>query len=490
VSLYGYPRDIPPTPDDEFDAYPAALPTSGVVAHARVPQPRPEDPPADESLWTPADIPPPEAPPARAVPDDPEPEPVSVPAPPTPIDPNALGDLGVEIEGDEAIPPWDRRPLMIVIAGALVLLLIGIGAGLLSRDYFLRPGPPPQWLPGGPKPSPGASASPSAAAAPPAANGVITLSGVGDVIMGTLPASLPPNDGAGMFDPVKAALAADVVMGNLESALSESTGFVKCSTASNLCYQFYLPPRYANHLKEAGFEVMNLANNHTNDMGPTGLRNTRAALDAANVGYTGAKGEIAYVEANGVKVAVLGFSPTSGQNVKDIEGAKTLVAKAAANADLVVIQMQGGAEGQDKTHVVPGHEFFAGEDRGDLMAFSHAVIDAGADVVFGHGPHVMRGMEFYKGRLIAYSLGNFCGYKTLNSEGISGVGGVLRVTLNRDGTWVGGTLAPTVMVKGGLPEPDPQKQALTLVDGLSKADFHTAAATIDHTSGAITPAAP
>ncbi len=100
--------------------------------------------------------------------------------------------------------------------------------------------------------------------------------------------------------------------------------------------------------------------------------------------------------------------------------------------------MQGGAEGSDETHVKPGHEIFLGEDRGDLIEFSHAVIDAGADVVFGHGPHIMRGMEFYKGRLIAYSLGNFCGYRVLSTAGFLGVGGVLKVTLTKDGTWVGG----------------------------------------------------
>ena len=93
--------------------------------------------------------------------------------------------------------------------------------------------------------------------------------------------------------------------------------------------------------------------------------------------------------------------------------------------------MQGGAEGSDKTHVTSGHEIFLGEDRGDLITFSHAVIDAGADVVFGHGPHVMRGMEFYKGRLIAYSLGNFCGYRVLGTAGFLGVGGVLKVTLHK-----------------------------------------------------------
>src|SRR4029453_6485763 len=140
-------------------------------------------------------------------------------------------------------------------------------------------------------------------------------------------------------------------------------------------------------------------------------------------------------------------------------------------ADLVVIQMQGGAEGSDKTHVRPGHEIFLGEDRGDLSAFSHAVIDAGADVIFGHGPHVMRGMEFYKGRLIAYSLGNFCGYKVLSSAGFAGVGGVLKVTLTKDGSWSRGELVATEMVRGGYPAPDAEKRALAFVNNLSSDDF-------------------
>ena len=162
------------------------------------------------------------------------------------------------------------------------------------------------------------------------------------------------------------------------------------------------------------------------------------------------------MDVKGVKVAVLGFSVYAwGQNLNKIPEAEDLVRKADAEADIVVIQMQGGAEGTDKAHVRPGTETFLGENRGDLIKFSHAVIDAGADVVFGHGPHVMRGMEFYKGRLIAYSLGNFCGYKVLSSNGFSGVGGVLKVTLKKDGSWVGGELVPTEMVRGGLPGAGP-----------------------------------
>jgi capsule synthesis protein PGA_cap len=253
------------------------------------------------------------------------------------------------------------------------------------------------------------------------------------------------------------------------------------------CFQLYLPPSYANPLHAGGFQVLNLANNHTNDMGPAGLASTRSALEGAGIQHTGAPNQITYVDVKGVKVAVLGFSVYSwGQNLNNIPAATALVRKAAAAADLVVIQMQGGAEGADKTHVKAGKENYLGEDRGDLVAFSHAVIDAGADVVFGHGPHVMRGMEFYKGRLIAYSLGNFCGYGVLSTAGYLGVGGVLKVTLKRDGTWAAGQLVPTEMVRGGLPAVDADKRALPFVNELSHEDFGTNAAAISASDGTIT----
>jgi hypothetical protein len=385
------------------------------------------------------------------------------------------------------IQPWDRRPLMVVLAAAAVLVLVAILSGVASANLFR---PTVSWQ------EPGTngdklSKSPGAVVPPPADSDTITLSGVGDVIMGTLSrgggGKIPPQNGQGFFDPVKSALASDLVMGNLETPLTPDTGASKCAATDVDCFQFFLPPSYAGYLHDAGFQVMNLANNHTNDMGPAGLANTRTALKAAGVGHTGAPNEITMVQVKGVKVAVLGFSVYSwGGNLNNIPAAVALVKKAAEQADLVVIQMQGGAEGADKAHVKPGHEFFVGEDRGDLIAFSHAVIDAGADVVFGHGPHIMRGMEFYKGRLIAYSLGNFCGYGVLNSAGNLGVGGVLKVTLHHDGTWAGGTLVATQMVHGGMVEPDPNNRALSFVGGLSTSDFGPTAATISATDGTIT----
>jgi Bacterial capsule synthesis protein PGA_cap len=367
-----------------------------------------------------------------------------------------------------------RRALIggVAAAALVVTLTAGMVGGRLNRTAT-------SWLNG--------SAPVGASSTPTAAADTVTLTGVGDVIMGSSPGDLPPNGGAGFFDRVAGLLTGDVVMGNLDEPISADTGRIKCAPAATGCHQFTLPAAYAQHLAEGGFDLMNLANNHTNDMGAAGLKNTRDALEAAGLRHTGAPGQITVMEVRGIRVAVLGFSIYSwGGNLNNIPAAVALVRQADAQADIVAIQMQGGAEGADKTRVPNGHEIFLGEDRGDLIKFTHAVIDAGADVVFGHGPHIMRGMEFYQGRLIAYSLGNFCGYGVLKSNGFLGVGGVLKVNLHKDGTWAGGVLLPTHMVDNGYPAPDPAKRALAFVDGLSRDNFDATAARVGN-DGAITP---
>jgi hypothetical protein len=418
-----------------------------------------------------------------------QPDPAAAPAPSLVRDPIVYLD---DFEEPTHIPEWDRKPLMVVLAAGAVLILLAVLSGVVTSA--IAGGMAPAWQAvETPSPTPTTSA--------PAAQGeedTITLAGVGDVIMGTQPGDLPPRGGSGFFDPVKDALAADLVMGNLETPLTGDTGRVKCKveptptagptpTRSSGCFQLYLPSSYARHLRDGGFHLMNLANNHTNDMGTEGLRNTREALKSVGIRYTGGPNEITYVDVKGIRVAVIGFSVYSWtQNLNNIAAARALVRKADERAELVVIQMQGGAEGSDKAHVKPGMEKFLGENRGDLLAFTHAVVDAGADIVFGHGPHIMRGIQFYKGRLIAFSLGNFCGYGVLSTAGNLGVGGVLKVKLREDGTWAGGQLIATEMVRGGLPTPDDDKRALAFVRRLSREDFGSAAASISN-SGAITP---
>jgi len=374
---------------------------------------------------------------------------------------------------------------MTLVPGRLALVVAAAALiGLAGCDSSPKPTTPPAAsvtsLPP-PLPTPAGSTTPSAP------DTQFTLSAVGDVIMGNAPSALPPNNGHGFFNDVGSNLHADLQMANLEQPLTDDTGVGKCAAGSSTCFQFRSPPSYAGVLKEAGFALVNLANNHAYDFGPAGHQNTRKALDAAGVKYTGPPGMITVVTVKGIKVAVIGFAPYSWANdLLNLPKAAELVKQAKSQADLVVIQVHMGGEGADHTHVKPGNEIFYGENRGDPIAFSHAVVDAGADIVIGHSPHVLRAMEFYKGKLIAYSLGNFAGYHALGTGGVVGISAILRVTLRGDGSFVSGTLVPARMIAPGVPRLDPQKQSTSLVSGLSKADFPKTGAHLG-ADGSITP---
>ena len=186
-------------------------------------------------------------------------------------------------------------------------------------------------------------------------------------------------------------------------------------------------------------------------------------------------------------MAVLGFAPYPwAQNLRDLPAAEALVRKADRWADLVVVTMHAGAEGAEHQHVVPGNESFLGENRGNVVAFAHDVVRAGADLVVGSGPHVLRGMEWYRGRLIAYSLGNFVGYGTLNTAGVTGVTAILRLELGRDGSLKKGTLVPLTIAGNGIPRPDPSRAADRIVRTLSKQDFGAQAMRVSKT-GVLSP---
>jgi hypothetical protein len=362
-------------------------------------------------------------------------------------------------------------------------VVVGVGAyGVLTMSAK------PQWTQPpaveAAESAPGTTQSTSGA---PAKVQSITFAATGDNVMGG-PGNWPANDGKDIYTKVKQLLTGDLVMGNLEEPVTEDTGFRKCSEGSTSCHQFYAPPRYAGYLADAGYQLMNMANNHGNDMGSAGYRNTQKSLENAGLKHTGAPGQVTIVDVKGVKVAVVGFSSYAWNNsLINIPKARELIKSAGKQADLVVVQVHMGGEGSDKNHVRPGTEMFLGENRGDPIAFSHAMIDAGADLIVGHGPHVLRGMEFYKGRLIAYSLGNFLGGgRTLKPDGVLGWGGVLKVQLARDGAWIGGRFESTIMNSGGIPAPDSGKHGAAAVRSLSKADFPTSGAVID-SSGKITP---
>jgi poly-gamma-glutamate capsule biosynthesis protein CapA/YwtB (metallophosphatase superfamily) len=300
---------------------------------------------------------------------------------------------------------------------------------------------------------------------------VVTFAAVGDTAMGVTP-TLPPEP-ATYLDPIKGELVGDVVFGNLEGTLTDVSEDVKCAGADpGSCFAFRAPPEYAKYLADAGFRVMNLANNHSYDFGEAGQAETIKALRGAGIERTGLPAEATYLTAGGEKVAFLGFAPYDYTNLlTDLEAARTLIRQARKNADIVVVAIHAGAEGSDAVHVSGEEEIYLGEDRGNAEAFSQMAVEAGADLVLGSGPHVLRGMEIYRHRLIAYSLGNFSGYHNFTLEGVLGESAVLHVTLAADGEFRAGRIASVSLIEAGQPVPDPAERAASLIAELSQEDF-------------------
>lgn len=341
--------------------------------------------------------------------------------------------------------------------------------------------------PAGQAEAPSEPAAPAPAQAPAASAAPIVFAAVGDIMLGSAfpddskGSLLPPDDGAGLLAEVAPVLqAADVAFGNLEGPLLDRGSSEKCKgSRSGRCYAFRVPERYGEHLARAGFKVLSLANNHVGDFGDAGRASTRAVLDRLGIRYAGGLGEVAELEVRGTRIALLAFSVSAGTpDLRDVDEAARLVQEAKARADLVVVSFHGGAEGAAFQHVPQGPEPFYGEDRGDLRRFAHAVVDAGAGLVLGHGPHVVRGMELYRGRLVAYSLGNFATYQGMNLTGPNGLTLVLEARLAPDGTFLSGQIHPGRQERPGGPRWDPAGTVIPIVRQLSREDFGPAAPAI------------
>jgi hypothetical protein len=299
-----------------------------------------------------------------------------------------------------------------------------------------------------------------------------TLQWVGDIALSTQ-RGLPPGGLQRALRPVERTLReSEVTLGNLEGTLSVG-GFSKCGggIGGGTCFAFQAPPTTAFGLRALGFDLVNQANNHAMDYGASGRGQTVAALNRAGIAHTGLPGEITYLRVHDRRVAFIGFAPYAfAANLLDIPGAQRLIRRAKAHASLVVVLIHAGAEGAGELHTPHGEESYLGEDRGDARAFAHAAIEAGASIVLGSGPHVIRGVERYRGRLIAYSLGNFVGYHTLGDGGVLSESAILRVTLGTVGRVLAARWIPVRLVNG-LPRLDPADTSARLVGRLSGQDF-------------------
>ena len=322
--------------------------------------------------------------------------------------------------------------------------------------------------------------------APPAT--LISIAAVGDMMIGTdYPKNrLPDDDGISFFAHVAPILSsADIAVGNLEGTLIDGGEPAKKCKNLNACYLFRSPARYAQHYRDAGFDALSVANNHARDFGEDGRSATMQALDTVGIHHSGRAGEFASFEVNGLAIAFLGYAVTQKSNLlHDYELAEQTVAEFAATHDIVIVTFHGGAEGASMMHVPFAEEDYYGEPRGDVARFSRSMVDAGADLVLGHGPHVVRGMERYKDRLIAYSLGNFATYYGISVEGVKRIAPILLTTLDEEGRFIEGEIVSTVQIRPDGPSIDEEQRALNLIRGLSLEDFENPGLTF-HPDGRI-----
>jgi hypothetical protein len=324
---------------------------------------------------------------------------------------------------------------------------------------------------------------------PPPPGAKLRIRAAGDLMLGTdVPeGNLPPEGGGSVIAGVRPLLEdADLTFVNLEGPLCDTGRTTKCRSPAN-CYAFRSPTSFGEFIRQAGVDVVSTANNHSGDFGEECRRATESTLDALGIAWSGPPGSVATLERNGLKIGVVAFHTSAGCNhLNNLPTATAMVKQAAAAHDIVIVSFHGGAEGGKALHVPQGREMFFGEDRGDLRAFTHAVVDAGAHLVLGHGPHVARAMEFYKGRLIAYSMGNFATYGRFNLKGPQGLGMVLEVELDGLGRYTGGQILATKQVGEGIAQPDPDGNVTRLVRKLTEEDFPDTGARID-ANGRITP---
>lgn len=314
----------------------------------------------------------------------------------------------------------------------------------------------------------------------------VKIIGVGDMMLGTNYPSrsyLPANGGKDLLTDVKEILSgADLTFGNLEGTILDKGGTAKKCRNPNVCYVFRSPESYINHFTDAGFDVLSIANNHARDFGAQGLKRTKEVLATAGIEYAGLAGtdEYAIFEKDGITYGFCAFAPNVGTvDIRNISRAKQIVAKLEKEVDIVIVSFHGGAEGSKHQRMTRKTEYYYGENRGNVYNFAHAVVDAGADIVFGHGPHVTRAAELYNDRFIIYSLGNFCTYGRFNLRGEAGIAPIIELEVTKEGEFKGGRIIPIYQQKTHGPKIDGQKRAIKTLQNLTKLDFPKTSLQID-----------
>ena len=320
------------------------------------------------------------------------------------------------------------------------------------------------------------------------AQDVLSFSFVGDIMPGSIYKGVGQTADAGktlFIDATPIFNSVDFALGNLETTLADH------GTPRNQGrdYMFLTPTHYGEVLKKAGFDFLSVANNHSYDFGEGGITSTLRTLKKNNISCSGLKRQAPYelVELKGVKVAICAFGFNFYCNqINDLKAVKHILDEASAKADVVIVSFHGGAEGKEYRNLPTRSETFLGENRGDLRKFAHFCIDNGADIIYGHGPHVVRAVEVYKNRIIAYSLGNFCTPYGISVSGINAYAPILTVDVDGEGRFIGGRIYSLIQHRGIGPRLDPHLRALKEIRSLSDDNIANGAMNITSSGHIVT----
>jgi hypothetical protein len=306
----------------------------------------------------------------------------------------------------------------------------------------------------------------------------IMITGVGDIMLGSsFPSSgfLPPHDNPFLLlESVADTLSSsDITFGNLEgSFLNKGEAAKKCKD-STICYLFRMPEKYVSALTSSGFDILSLANNHFGDFGLPARNRTKEILDSVGIFYGGLiEHPWSIFTKDSLLYGFCAFAPNAGTvDINEISKAADIVRMLSDTCDIVIVSFHGGAEGAEFQNVPKSEEIFYGESRGDVYNFAHCMIDNGADVVFGHGPHVTRSIEVYKDRFISYSLGNFCTYGRFNLDGPNGFAPIIKINVDESGRFLSGRIIPVYQPWPGGVKIDNNRRAIKKIRDLMAVDF-------------------
>lgn len=291
---------------------------------------------------------------------------------------------------------------------------------------------------------------------------------------------------------------ADVVLLNVETAIGSGPARTKCGPRSRNCYAFRGPPGSAEALRSLGDSsavvVGNIANNHARDAGDTGVDSTIAHLRRAGILVTGADTLATRVMLpDSTVIGVLGFYTSDIlTDARKISAVYRHVKRAVDEYGTVIVTVHIGAEGIGAQRTRDATEYFLESriDRGNPVAFARTVFDAGAALVIGHGPHVLRAAEWRGGdKLALYSLGNLLTYGPFNNAEPLNRGAVACVDLV-GASVVGADLRPTVQRAPGVVASDWTRRALQLIDSLGVLDFPRTGARVDAWGELLRPMVP